>query len=87
MTKDHKYGIFVFRRDHRLYDNSALIIAHNQCERVIPIFIFTPEQVSERNSFRSTKSIQFMIESLMNLSNDIETNRENYIVSMENLKR
>ena len=53
----------------------CLIIAHNQCERVIPIFIFTPEQVSERNSFRSTKSIQFMIESLMNLSNDIETKK------------
>ena len=35
-------------------------------------FIFTPEQVTDKNDFRSQNSIQFMIESLTELSEEIK---------------
>jgi deoxyribodipyrimidine photolyase len=38
----------------------------------IPIFIFTPEQINpKKNKYFSNNSVQFMIESLHELSNDI----------------
>lgn len=63
-----KIGIHIFRRDLRIYDNTSLHKCFEEMDIVIPIFIFTPEQVSSKNSYKSDKSIQFMIESL----NDVE---------------
>ena len=38
---------------------------------MIPVFIFTPEQV-KNNKFKSNNAIQFMIESLHNLDNELK---------------
>jgi deoxyribodipyrimidine photo-lyase len=67
----HKNGLFIFHRDFRLADNIGLIQSSKQCEKIYTCFIFTPEQVSNANTFRSQNAIQFMIECLDELANDI----------------
>ena len=67
-------SIFIFRRSFRLQDNTALIEALKQSEFVIPIFIFTPEQV-KINKYKSNNAIQFMIESLKDLGKDLKKKR------------
>ena len=59
----HKENIslFIFRRDFRLYDNTALYRCFKESKTVYPIFIFTPEQVTNKNEFKSSNAIQFMI--------------------------
>lgn len=73
-TKPHaeslENGLFVFHRDYRLTDNTGLIQATSRCRRLYCCFIFTPDQVA-KNSYRSDHSIQFMIESLEDLQQDI----------------
>ena len=67
-----KNGLFVFRRDLRLTDNIGLLEAYKQVENLYTCFIFTPEQVTNKNDFKSTNSIQFMIESLKELEQKIK---------------
>lgn len=67
----HNLGLYIFRRDLRIQNNNALYHALKECKQIIPIFIFTPEQVTN-NSFKSKKSVQFMIESLADLKQNIE---------------
>ena len=62
--------LFIFRRDLRLEDNTALLYALKNSKEVILSFIFTPEQI-KNNSFRSDHSLQFMLESLEDLEKDI----------------
>ena len=69
---DDKTSIFIFRRDLRLDDNTGLIKALNLSGKVIPLFILTPTQVSDINKFKSSNSIQFMIESLIDLDQQIK---------------
>lgn len=38
-------GLFIFRRDYRIVDNSALNKLSKMCKNIYTIFIFTPEQV------------------------------------------
>ena len=64
--------LFIFRRDLRLEDNRGLISALNESNSVIPAFIFTPEQI-EKNPYRSDACLQFMIESLEDLSEQLKT--------------
>lgn len=64
-------GLFIFFRDFRLYDNIGLINAMKSCENVYCCFIFTPEQVGRNNNYRSENAIQFMVESLEDLSQSI----------------
>ena len=63
--------LFLFRRDIRLQDNIGLIEALKMKKPVLPIFIFTPEQISNKNSFKSNNAIQFMIESLQSLDMEL----------------
>ncbi|MCB9493062.1 MAG: deoxyribodipyrimidine photo-lyase [Epsilonproteobacteria bacterium] len=72
MTKEYKKSLFIFRRDLRLNDNTGLITAHTTSEKVVPIFIFTPEQVTDKNKYRSLNAIQFMIESLQDLEGQLK---------------
>ena len=70
-------SIFIFRRDFRIKDNTALNAAlneaHNNSTKIYPIFIFTPEQIDGKvNSYKSNNSVQFMIESLLELSKEIK---------------
>ena len=67
----YERGIFIFRRDLRIYDNIGLWEATRRCKTVLPIFIFTPEQVSSANAYRSQNAVQFMIESLDDLDRSL----------------
>jgi len=65
--------IFIFNRGLRLTDNTTLIHQIKEMGSVVPIFIFTPEQIEpKKNSYFSNNSVQFMIESLHELSNEIK---------------
>lgn len=66
------HTLFIFRRDLRLEDNIGLIKCMNKYRNIIPIFIFTPEQISDENSYRSIKSIVFMIECLKDLDSSLQ---------------
>lgn len=71
MDKKFSLSLFLFRRDLRLEDNTGLIFALTHSEAVIPAFIFTPEQI-EKNPFRSDHCLKFMLESLEDLSDQLE---------------
>jgi deoxyribodipyrimidine photo-lyase len=71
MPNKYENGIFIFRRDFRVIDNIGLNLANSLCKRIYPVFIFTPEQVTNANSFKSNNAVQFMIESLQDLSSKI----------------
>ena len=69
-------SLFIFRRDFRLTDNLGFIECYKKSDEIIPIFIFTPEQV-ESNEYFSSNAFQFMIESLEELDNDIRQKTSN----------
>jgi deoxyribodipyrimidine photo-lyase len=69
--KIYNKSIFIFRRDYRLHDNIGLIEALKKSTSVIPIFIFTPEQVTN-NPYKSDNAVQFMIESLEELDEELK---------------
>lgn len=64
---DYKKVLFIFHRDLRIVDNKALLKACKMCESVFLVFIFTPDQVSNQNDYKSNNAVQFMIESLIDL--------------------
>ena len=64
-------GLFIFRRDLRIIDNNGLNLLNEKCKNIYTIFIFTPEQVGSGNKYKSDNSVQFMIESLQDLSREI----------------
>ena len=66
-------NIFIFHRDLRINDNTTLIKQLKAVRDVVPIFIFTPEQIEpKKNDYYSSNSVQFMIESLHELNNSIQ---------------
>ena len=71
MVKE-KNNLFIFRRDLRLIDNKGLLQVSQLKNDIIPIFIFTPEQISSLNKYRSNNSILFMIECLEELEKEIK---------------
>lgn len=81
-----KYNIFIFRRDLRLIDNNGLNYAMTNFENIIPIFIFTPEQI-KKNKFKSDNAVQFMCESLKELNKELKKNSsELHIFYGDNIK-
>ena len=71
---DYENGLFIFRRDLRIIDNNGLNLINSCCKKVYTIFIFTPEQVTSKNKFKSDNAVQFMIESLKDLAHNISQN-------------
>ena len=67
-----EYTLFIFHRDLRIVDNIGLNYAFKNCENIIPIFIFTTEQINDTNKFKSSNSIQFMVESLTDLDKNLK---------------
>lgn len=63
--------LYIFRRDLRLFDNTALNEALKLSESVIPCFIFDKRQI-EHNHYKSDNCIQFMINSLQELDNELK---------------
>lgn len=74
MKKPFQRALFIFRRDLRLEDNTGLIFALEQAKEVLCCFIFTSEQI-ENNPYRSDHCLQFMIESLEDLSEQLRSNK------------
>jgi deoxyribodipyrimidine photo-lyase len=65
-------AVFLFHRDLRLNDNTTLIFAINQGYKILPVFIFTPEQINQKqNPYFSHPAVQFMCESLEDLNNQL----------------
>lgn len=60
-------SIFLFHRDLRIIDNLALTELASLSNDIIPIFIFTPEQVSSKNKYFNDNSVQFLVECIENL--------------------
>ena len=79
-------SIFIFRRDYRLDDNIGLMKCQSVSDKVIPIFIFTPEQI-KNNPLKSNNSVQFLCESLESLRSQIKKRGGNlYIFEGEVVK-
>jgi deoxyribodipyrimidine photo-lyase len=61
-------AIFLFHCDLRLIDNTSLNQAIRDGYTILPIFIFTPEQIEpSQNAYFSHSAVQFMCESLKEL--------------------
>ena len=62
--------LFIFRRDLRTYDNTALNMVKNKYPKseILPIFIFNKKQIDENeNKYYSKNAAQFLFESLEEL--------------------
>ncbi len=79
--------IFLFHRDLRIVDNTTLIYQTKEHGSIVPIFIFPPEQIDpKQNKYFSNNAVQFMIESLHELSDDISKYKgEMYFFKGDNL--
>jgi deoxyribodipyrimidine photo-lyase len=62
--------IFIFRRDFRILDNLALNHILNLDSKVLPIFIFNPNQIKD-NPYFGDKTFEFMYQSLKDLEKAI----------------
>ena len=87
-----EYTLFIYHRDFRIVDNIGLNYAMQNCNNVLPIFIFTNEQINDNNKFKSSNSIQFMVESLDNLDKTLKKHNSkmhyfygNYIEILEEI--
>jgi len=66
-------NIYLLHRDLRLNDNTSLIAQLKEYKSTTIIFIFTPEQINKKNNeYYNSNSVQFMIESLHELSSEIK---------------
>ncbi len=63
-------SLFIFRRDLRLQDNTALHEALRLSTQVIPCFIFDPRQV-EPHPHQSKPGLQFMLQSIDDLQQQL----------------
>jgi hypothetical protein len=62
-------NIFIFHRDLRLIDNTALLQAPKP---ITPVFMFIDEQIDPaKNTYFSNNAVQFMCESLTDLDNSL----------------
>lgn len=65
-------GLFVFRRDLRYQDNTALYHACKDCDEVVCLFILSPKQIQPKyNKYFSYNAFAFMLESILELKQNI----------------
>jgi deoxyribodipyrimidine photo-lyase len=69
--KTYPLVLHIFRRDLRLFDNTALIEALKSSRLVIPCFIFDKRQIGN-NDYKSENAIQFMVHSLQELNQELK---------------
>ena len=80
-------SIFIFRRDYRLVDNTGLIECCKNSENVFLLFIFTPEQITSKNDYKSDNAVQILVGSLLELKEDIEKNNGKFNICFgDNIK-
>lgn len=75
MHKKYTKALFIFRRDLRLDDNTGLLAALQESSSVIPCFIFDLRQVTAQNSYKSNNALQFMVDSLHDLNQQLESKK------------
>ncbi len=66
-------ALFLFRRDLRLDDNTALLAALDENDEVSTCFIRDPRQGAEQNPHFTPNGFRFMLESLAELAAELET--------------
>ena len=72
MAKQYQRALFIFRRDLRLADNTALARAADFADEVLPAFVFDPQQTDpDRNEYFSAHAFQFMVRSLEDLEGQL----------------
>jgi deoxyribodipyrimidine photo-lyase len=65
-------SVFLFHRDLRSVDNTALIRACKESDEILAAFVFPPEQIDpSKNAYFSHPAVQFMCESLRELGKTI----------------
>lgn len=62
--------VFIFHRDLRLYDHKSLQYAIDLNLPVLPLFVFTPEQVGKNAVVKSEKAIACLRQSVFELNRD-----------------
>lgn len=72
MQKKYKKSLFLFHRDLRVIDNTGLLEALRSCQSVIALFILDPVQVGAKNKYKSDNAVQFMVESLQDLGQQVK---------------
>ncbi|MCX7096429.1 MAG: deoxyribodipyrimidine photo-lyase [Methylococcales bacterium] len=70
MVKDYSRSLFIFRRDLRLHDNTALNLALQLSNQVLPCFIFDPRQIGA-HPYQSKPALQFMLQALADLQQQL----------------
>jgi deoxyribodipyrimidine photo-lyase len=85
MTKYNR-ALHIFRRDLRLQDNTALNAACEMSKEVVTCFIFNDAQVKPHR-YRSVNGLAFMVESLEELSREIEAQGGNLLILHGNPER
>ena len=74
----YEYGIFIFRKDLRIFDNRGLIKLFETCKKIIPVFIFDPYQVDltlETKNYLSFPALRFICESVKDLDESIRKSK------------
>lgn len=72
-SRTQNKSLYIFRRDLRLEDNTALLCALKESESVLPAFIFDPAQADKtKNEYFSENAFGFMIDSLNELDNELQ---------------
>jgi deoxyribodipyrimidine photo-lyase len=66
-------SVFVFRRDLRVPDNTALTQCLLHSKHTFACFIFTPEQIGSRNPYNSHNCVQFMVQCITDLRRAVPT--------------
>lgn len=88
MSSEIKVGLFIFHRDLRIQDNRGLNNFCELCDIVIPIFIFTPQQIdNDKNNYKSIHSVRFMIEALSDLYDSLNGNLYTYYGKQNDILR
>ncbi len=66
----YQNSIFIFRRDFRIFDNTGLIAACKNSEKVLPCFIFSPSILENQPHRNSKQRLAFVIDSISDLEED-----------------
>ncbi|NOT85848.1 MAG: deoxyribodipyrimidine photo-lyase [Methylococcaceae bacterium] len=64
-------SLYLFRRDLRLEDNTALNAARKLSKQVLPAFIFDPQQI-QPHPYQSKPGLQFMLQALVDLQQQLQ---------------
>ncbi len=79
LSRRYQRSLFIFRRDLRCDDNSALIRALEESSQVIACFIFDPRQTAV-HPYKSEPAFAFMVQSLKDLRSELKERKARLFV-------